>query len=299
MSTESYKELKEKASHGDYLLPFAKYRTRIPINFTSYPMHWHDEIEVIIVKEGKYAVNIDLKQYEVEAGSIMIFRPGVLHNFKQIEDCNMTSFTMLFHPRLLESYVPDSCSVNYITPFLKGKYRYNPIIKPGDRGYDKVKDVIERMMITYDEKREFYEFLIKSEIFELFYYLYSYVFKLDDSVYASKVDVSQNIKLIIEFIHENFSKPITVVELADILKFSEAHFMRYFKKHVGVTCIEYINDYRINRAANLLAGTGKSVSDISEQVGIYNVSYFNRLFKKAYGISPVEYRKMVSKKIVS
>ena len=60
---------------------------------------------------------------------------------------------------------------------------------------------------------------------------------------------------------------------------------------MGITCIDYINDYRLNIATNLLETTDIQVMEIANKVGISNVSYFNRIFKKKFNLTPKEYRK--------
>ena len=67
--------------------------------------------------------------------------------------------------------------------------------------------------------------------------------------------------------------------------------MKFFKKYMGITCIDYINDYRLNIATNLLETTDIQVMEIANKVGISNVSYFNRIFKKKFNLTPKEYRK--------
>lgn len=59
---------------------------------------------------------------------------------------------------------------------------------------------------------------------------------------------------------------------------------------MGMTCIEYINDYRLNIAANLLLTTRMRITEVAASIGITNLSYFNRIFKKKYHITPKEYR---------
>ena len=66
--------------------------------------------------------------------------------------------------------------------------------------------------------------------------------------------------------------------------------MRFFKKHMGLTSIQYINNYRLEKAAYLLTSTNNSIMDISLEVGFDNLSYFNKLFKKKYNITPKEFR---------
>ncbi|EKY23488.1 helix-turn-helix domain-containing protein [Clostridium celatum] len=66
--------------------------------------------------------------------------------------------------------------------------------------------------------------------------------------------------------------------------------MRFFKKHIGMTCIQYINNYRLEKASLLLNSTSKPIMDISLEVGFDNLSYFNKLFKNKYNLTPKEFR---------
>ena len=100
-----------------------------------------------------------------------------------------------------------------------------------------------------------------------------------------------NIRLVIDYIQENYQRLLTIQELAGLLHLSEPYFMRFFKKHTGMTCVDYMNDYRMERAVELLQTTNLSIMEISMQVGMHNISYFNRLFKKKYQMTPKEYRK--------
>ena len=59
---------------------------------------------------------------------------------------------------------------------------------------------------------------------------------------------------------------------------------------MGMTCIEYINDYRLNIAANLLLTTRMRITEVAVSIGITNLSYFNRIFKKKFHLTPKEYR---------
>ena len=71
---------------------------------------------------------------------------------------------------------------------------------------------------------------------------------------------------------------------------STSNFYAAFKKNMGCSPIVYLNHYRLSIAADLLINTDQSVSAISYSVGINDVLYFSKLFKKAYGTPPKEYR---------
>ena len=66
--------------------------------------------------------------------------------------------------------------------------------------------------------------------------------------------------------------------------------MKFFKQHMGTGFIEYLNDYRLTMAERLLKSSDSSVLEIAEQSGFDNLSYFNRIFKRKYGMSPGKWR---------
>lgn len=84
---------------------------------------------------------------------------------------------------------------------------------------------------------------------------------------------------------------LSIKELSSIFGYNEKYLGKLFKKHTGETIKEYINRNRLGIAAVMLTETDLSITDISSKTGFNNVTYFNRLFKKHFTISPSEYRK--------
>ena len=286
-----FRKLKENKKHGNFLLPFIKYDTFIPNCFSIFPMHWHDEMEIIKIIKGKYIVNINLKEYVVEEGDIVILKSCTLHSFKQYENEKMASKTIMFDLSMLNSNVTDACSIKYFTPFLDNKVSYPSILKPSDKGYKNIKNCIDKLFLCYEEKNEFFEIQLKSYLFELFYILFKECFEIHDYSTKIKDDTTNDIKAILEYIKINYMNPISIKDLANVVNFSEHYFMRFFKKYIGMTCVDYINEYRLNIATNLLETTDMSIMEIAVKVGVNNISYFNKIFKKKFNLTPKEYRK--------
>ena len=286
-----FRKLKENKKHGNFLLPFIKYDTFIPNCFSIFPMHWHDEMEFIKIIKGKYIVNINLKEYVVEEGDIVILKPCTLHSFKQYENEKMASKTIMFDLSMLNSNVTDACSIKYFTPFLYNKVSYPTILKPSDKGYKNIKNCIDKLFLCYEEKNEFFELQLKSYLFELFYILFKECFEIHACSTKIKDDTTNDIKAILEYIKINYMNPISIKDLANVVNFSEHYFMRFFKKYMGMTCVDYINEYRLNIATNLLETTDMSIMEIAIKVGVNNISYFNKIFKKKFNLTPKEYRK--------
>ncbi len=96
----------------------------------------------------------------------------------------------------------------------------------------------------------------------------------------------------ITYIRDNFRNKITVKSIAKGVNLSESHLFSVFKKEIGISPITYLNNYRLSVAADELIKTDKTVVEIADIVGIGDSVYFNKMFRKAYQMSPSKYRKL-------
>lgn len=94
----------------------------------------------------------------------------------------------------------------------------------------------------------------------------------------------------ITFMEHNYSREITVEELADICKLNRSYFSKIFKENMGCPPQEFLIRLRLTKAADLMKGTGNSIGSIAAQCGYPNQLHFSRAFRKRYGLSPREWR---------
>lgn len=102
--------------------------------------------------------------------------------------------------------------------------------------------------------------------------------------------VPPEIKLICEYLQENYEEKLTLEEITQHVGFSKYYGGRLFKQYMGMTIIEYLIKIRLDRAKELLTQGEYSIKQISYMVGYQDPNYFTWSFKKATGISPVKYR---------
>lgn len=129
--------------------------------------------------------------------------------------------------------------------------------------------------------------IMNSNILNIISHFYSATnkqYNLDDNKFSD----------VITYMKDNINREITIEELTSIVHMSPTYFIRQFKKKYNVAPLTYFKGLRINKAIELLIATNTDVKTISETLGIYDVSYFSRWFKKSCGISPTEYRKRFS-----
>lgn len=283
--------LKENTKHGDFNLPFTTYHGYMDENFPMIPMHWHEEIEVIYVQSGECDIKIDLNTYKAKPNSLYILKPLSIHSVKSNIANPATFYSFVFNMNMLQSALTDGCTIKYIAPILSNEIEFNTIIDSNSKGFEEILITFFNIFNCFKDKNNCYELEIKSLLFHLFFLLHkNRLVKNISKSHALSVNATSKIKNILQYITDNYSSQITISNVAEISGFSEYHLMKFFKKHIGMTCVEYINTYRLGKATELLLDTDMSIMDVSLEVGFNSVSYFNKLFKSKFNITPKEFR---------
>jgi len=102
------------------------------------------------------------------------------------------------------------------------------------------------------------------------------------------------IKVAKQYIQENFSKQLSLEDIAAKVNFNPVYFCSIFKKETGISAFDYLTSCRIDVAKNLLKKTDESIYNIALQVGYNDQKYFSNLFRKVVGISPSKFRVLYS-----
>ena len=107
---------------------------------------------------------------------------------------------------------------------------------------------------------------------------------------------SPTVQKVINHINLNLSEPHTLKSLAALCHISPSYLSSLFKQETGTTLIDYINTQRVRRAAQQLTATDRSISEVAEEMGILDVNYFAKIFKRTFGMTPTRYRREHRKK---
>lgn len=100
-------------------------------------------------------------------------------------------------------------------------------------------------------------------------------------------------KKILPYIHDNITKAFSVADIAKYAALNPQYTMRLFKKTTGMSILEYVTKERMEQAKRLLETTKYNNDIVAEKVGYVSANYFIKQFKKAYGMTPREYRKSI------
>lgn len=102
----------------------------------------------------------------------------------------------------------------------------------------------------------------------------------------------QRMQMMLNFIHTHYSEPLTVERIAQSGNTNKRECYRCFRTLISQSPMEYLNQYRLSIAAYMLLHSTQNLSNICTQCGFHTVSYFGKLFRKAYGTSPSQFRQM-------
>lgn len=158
---------------------------------------------------------------------------------------------------------------------------------------DTAKELCEQLVETYMAKNKKIESEITAQI-KTKRILLQFILEMWEKGFVIENDKSgRNTveKEIISYVQQNFKKKISLKEFGEQFHLSEKYISRYFKEHFHITLSQYSTHLRLEYAKQLLQDTDTPVTEIAMQSGYQNVSYFIRSFKKAYGVSPLKYKK--------
>lgn len=98
----------------------------------------------------------------------------------------------------------------------------------------------------------------------------------------------------IRYIRKHYQEKFTLADLSSSVGMSENYLCKIFKNDTGISIIQYTQNFRMEKAAALIAENNLSFGEIADAVGISDQFYFNRIFKKTYGMTPSQYRRQKS-----
>ena len=275
----------ENARHGEEIFPLQKYVTPLWKEEPQVTAHWHEEAEFTRLEKGSCTYQIHLETYEVEEGDLIFIPPAVLHAISNEKEECMQSETYVFHMDFLGAKAADICAIRYLNPLMNQKLIPPFVIKKGHPLYEKAAELFENINAEYDKKTPGYEIVIKSYLLQLVAALIPYCTRNTEAD-AILTEHAKKLKEVLSYIDAHYMEELTISGLAGICFFSEYYFMRFFKKYMGMSCVQYIKNVRLERAADQFENGETNTLEVALACGFSNLSYFHREFKKKYGMTP-------------
>ncbi len=275
--------LHEEGTYEDPAFPVRTYRFRCDANSNVFTCHWHEEAELLVVTEGVMLLQLGDHNHRLEAGQAAFINSGELHAGHCDEGQPFSFLAVVFdRARLFGSgeACGDIAAARFSPPFL------TPVEEQWGPAFARR---IGQVRLLCEQKPDRYELLVLSTLYALFHEMLTRGHCAPPE--KGDGDRSERVKRALRHIAAHYQERITVGELAALVGVSPGHFCAFFKRMTGRTLIDYVNFYRIQRAAELLRGGDRKILAVAMDVGFDNYSYFIHCFKRYTGMTPQAYRR--------
>lgn len=281
-------------SFDDNSFPFGIYMDMYQkMDGNALPFHWHNLIEFGLVLAGQIEMHIDDEIIILDMGECFFINSNTLHSSKQISTSEDAIVCIVcFNSSLLAENKNGSINKKYFQPMRESSVNGFKISQASIEG-KKIHDILCDFS-KIEEKSFGYELKIISMVSELWLETLKYVNNNADIFSYTKRAGSpqkETIKQLLIYVQENYKNSISIDILSEHAHISRSECFRLFKQYTGKTPIDYINDYRLMRAEYLLKTSTMPILDICLACGFSGQSYFGKIFKNRYHISPLAYRK--------
>lgn len=249
-------------------------------NIASIDEHFHDLFELYYLKKGTATYLVNDKICNLSKGNIVVIPPNTLHKTIYSSDTERERILFYLDKRFIE-YIPDAHL----------KLPYEPMFCHTEDN-PRLKTIFEDMLNEFNTLNN--QIYLKSLVCELLVLLQRAT-ENTTQIYES-AKLPNIISNILTYITANYSSNITLQSLSEHFYTNPSYLSRLFKLHTGFTFCNYINNYRINEANKLLTETNKSITEIAFDCGFNSSNNFCKCYKKIMEITPLAYRKFITKK---
>lgn len=247
------------------------------------PRALHEEIEIKYFYEGSSTLLIGTETVEVTAGDLVVINPYEPHSTIRFgEERGHYRFLMMD----LDFFMDGSMGgLDLRTMLLKNGLTFRTLIRADAR----VGSVMQRLTEAYVEQGEYWQFLMRGLLLELFAILLR-DYAVTQNGDQGSIGAFDTVEPAIRRIREGYAEAITLDELAALCSVSKCHFCRAFRRATGQSAMRYLTEYRLKIADLMLSGTGESIGTIAAQCGFLDQAYFCRCYKGRYGFPPGQRR---------
>lgn len=241
--------------------------------------HWHQRAEFVYILEGQSTIRVGKEEYLCKAGDLSVIHSGEIHSIFSTADCTM--YICTFDPSILYSFQSE-------TRFIKNYISADELNAVGVD--QEIRRIFDEILQEKEKEMSCYEMVIQSNIIRLYSLLIRY-FERDTLPDNKSLIKFQNFQNALQYIEKNYSRNITLVDIAATINYNPSYVSKLFVVYTGVNFKNYLDNFRINQAVKMLKKTDLTILDISARCGYDNIRTFNHVFKRITGNTPTELRK--------
>lgn len=246
--------------------------------------HHHDFLEIKYVLSGTCTYRIADETLPVKKGDVIICNPFVAHQKIAYGSEQLVEFDIgvdSFHIREL----PTGCLIDPGSSPQVYLWKYSTDFTR----------CCSELLLEHENDQPGRELLMKALVMKLLVLVLKATYTTDSNEEKSSVsfestDRTNIVNTIVEYLNDNYMKPISLHKISKNMYLSPAYISKVFKEQTSESPINYLIKIRLTRAEEMLKDGTLSVKEIAKSVGYNDVYHFSKLFKKYYNCSPTTFR---------
>ncbi len=259
------------------------------------PPHQHAFFELAYIEDGQAIHILGGNEMHVKKGDYFIINYDEEHAYTLINNQPFSLINVLFKADLLDKSFKgcrdfQNLINHYLIQISAASLEQKPTNMIFHDADGAIYRIIRRARAEYEKQDTGYVALLRCYIVEIIIRTLRTICR--QSAGAGGDDVSRYIR---DYVEKNYMNPITLEDLSRQLHFSLPYLSAKFKQDTGETFVAYLQQKRMEKGGQLIANTDKKFDEIAWLVGYNDVKFFRTLFRRHWGMTPREFRKLYQK----
>lgn len=280
---------KELVEHGSVRFPVACYYSFLAEK--EVPWHWHEALEVLIVERGAAEIVLNTGSLTAKAGEGVFINAEELHFIRDWDASDGILHTIVFHPRLVGGGMESVFWQKYLDPLVHNPLLPYVYLDRSKGWHGSALDAIAAAWESCRLEETGYEFDVRASLSRLVFALAEDARCLPAPPSEKNIRDDARVKTMLRYIHKHYQEEIAIAQIAGSAMISKSECLRCFGNTIGVSPMQYVKQFRLQKAAELLESGSQKIGDIGAECGFMDMSYFAKAFREWKGCTPGSYRK--------
>lgn len=252
--------------------------------------HWHKELEIIYVKKGVLHIGIGEETIEANEGDFVLVASGRIHYV--LASAQSVRYVYQFDEKLFYDLMQDQYALYSLRDLWKEYPAHSLLWKQ-----ELAQQVRGYLDAIYEESQQHpyaYMFAVKGYlclmILEMYRNIAYFPNAQREEYQVETTPVLEKLDHIFRYVEEHYAQAITLEDVASEIGFSTFYFTRFFKRNVGKTFLQFLNEYRIDKAKWILINEDIKTTEMIERIGMGSTKTYFRIFKDITGLTPKAFK---------
>lgn len=258
------------------------------------PLTWHTYLELFVLLSPECRLQIGGSVVALTRGDTLVMDHLKLHAVRAFAGPRAEAIVIRFMPEIVRGFATAAADQLLLLPFYCQNEGEPRVLRGADPAAEAVHAALARMIEAYAEADEspYWQTGARAYFLETLHHLARH-FRAAEVLrdqFARQHVKTNRLRKLFEHIERNYAARISLPEAAAMTGLSRPQFHAVFKKSTGLTLVDYLTQVRLTHAARLLRETDRSIAEIATQAGFADQSYFDRRFRRHFGLTPRQYR---------